>query len=167
MLAEGERQRLSLEATGRAEAARQQGLAQAEVIKATGEAEANVIQIKGEAEAKAMNLKADAYRGYTQAAILDRMLSAIPDMVRAAAEPLSKVDTITVVSTDGHSGTGVDRVTADVARIVAQAPAMLEALTGLKLGDMLARLIPPASERVADRNGVERAIEQKKDGNDR
>jgi flotillin len=129
--------------------------------------EANVIQIKGEAEAKAMNQKADAYRGYTQAAILDRMLSAIPDMVRAAAEPLTKVDTITVVSTDGHGGTGVDRVTADVAKIVAQAPAMLEALTGLKLEDMLARLVPPAADGAASRNGVERAIGQQKEGSER
>jgi flotillin len=166
-LAEAERQRLGLEATGRAEAARQQGLAQAEVIKATGEAEAEVIQIKGAAEAKAMNQKADAYRGYTQAAILDRMLSAIPDMVRAAAEPLTKVDTITVVSTDGQGGTGADRVTTDVAKIVAQAPAMLEALTGLKLGDMLARLTPPPTDNVGATNGAERAIGQQKDGSDR
>jgi flotillin len=166
-LAEAERQRLGLEATGRAEAARQQGLAQAEVIKATGEAEAEVIQIKGAAEAKAMNQKADAYRGYTQAAILDRMVSAIPDMVRAAAEPLTKVDTITVVSTDGHGGTGADRVTTDVAKIVAQAPAMLEALTGLKLGDMLARMTPPAAESVTGTNGVDRAIGQQKDGSER
>jgi flotillin len=91
------------------------------------------------------------------------MLGAIPEMVRAAAEPLSKVDTITVVSTDGHGGTGADRVTADVAKIVAQAPAMLEALTGMKLGEMLARLMPAAT---AGTNGADRAAVQRKDGNE-
>lgn len=107
-----------------------------------------------------MNQKADAYRGYTQAAILD--------MIRAAAEPLSKVDKITVVSSDGQGGTGAERVTADVAKIVAQAPAMVEALTGLKMEDMLARLVPPASAATAHgANGTERVVLEKKDGNGR
>ncbi len=164
MLAEAERQRLGLEATGRAEATRQQGLAQAEIIKATGTAEADVIRTKGDAEAKAMNLKADAYRGYTQAAILDKMLEAIPLIVRAAAEPLSKVDKITVVSMDGQGGMGANRVTGDVAKIVAQAPAVLEALTGLKLEDMLARLSPPPSVGPSNGSTPQGAIVKPTDG---
>jgi flotillin len=125
------------------------------------------VQTNGEAEAKVMNQKAEAYRGYTQAAILDRMLTAIPDMVRVAAEPLS-VDKVTIVSSDGQGGTGAARVTADVAKIVAQALAMLEALTGLKLEDMLARLVPPASAAAAlGANGTERVALEKKDGNGR
>src|SRR5215210_6606306 len=84
-LAEADRQRQVLEATGRAEAARLQGQAQAEVIKVQGTAEADIIQAKGEAEAGAMNVRARAYQEYNQAAVLDRMLANLPDLVRAAA----------------------------------------------------------------------------------
>jgi flotillin len=164
MLAEAERQRIALEAAGRAEAARQQGLAQAEVTKATGEAEAEVIRTKGEAEAGAMHQKAESYRGYTQAAILDRMLAALPEIARVIAEPLAKVDKITVVSTDGQGGTGANRVTADIAKIAAQAPALLEALTGLKMEELLGRLVPPPETTPTTDNGAAHPIAQRKDG---
>ncbi len=156
-LAEAERQRLALEATGQAEAVRQRGLAQADVIRATGAAEAEITRTKGEAEASAMNMKADAYRGYTQAAILDKMLAVIPELARAAAEPLSKIDKITVVSMDGQ-GTGANRVTADLAKVVAQAPALLESLTGLKLEDLLARLAPVATAAPVSDNAVDHSL---------
>jgi flotillin len=127
-LAEAERQRLSLEATGRAEAIRQQGMAEAEIIKA-----------KGEAEAEAMRVKADAFQQYNQAAVLDKVLTGLPEVVRAMAEPLTKVDKITVVSTGGNGshGAGVNQITADVAQMIAQVPALLETLTGMKVGDLM------------------------------
>jgi flotillin len=127
-LAEAERQRLALEATGRADAIRQQGMAEAEIIKA-----------KGEAEAEAMRVKADAFQQYNQAAVLDKVLTGLPEVVRAMAEPLTKVDKITVVSTGGNGshGAGVNQITADVAQMIAQVPALLETLTGMKVGDLM------------------------------
>src|SRR5262249_32694772 len=125
-LAEAERARLALEAEGRAEA-----------ILKEGEAEAGVIRAKGEAEAAAMDLRAKAYRGYTEAAVLDKLLVSLPEVARAIAEPLGKVDRITVVSTDGVNGSGVNRITGDVAKVAAQAPALLEALSGVSLADLL------------------------------
>lgn len=92
-----------------------------------------------------MQLKADAFREYNEAAILDKLLSGFPEVVRAFAEPLSKVDRITVVSTGGGAdggGTGVSRVTADIAQMVAQVPALLEALTGKKMSELLERVRP-------------------------
>src|SRR5579883_2200269 len=109
-VAEAERQRIILEAQGQAdgakakglgeaEAARARGLAEAEVIRARGLAEAEVIRAKGEAEADAMKVKAAAYHEYNQAAVLDKLLTGMPEIVRAISEPLSKVDKVTIVST--------------------------------------------------------------------
>lgn len=138
-LAEAERQRKVLEANGQAEAARLAGQAQAEVIRAQGTAEAEIIQAKGEAEAKAMTTKAGAYLEYNQAAVVDRLLASMPDIVKSLAEPLARVDKITVVSTgDGNGqGTGINRVTGDLTQMIAQVPAILEALTGFSLEDLM------------------------------
>ncbi len=138
-LAEAERQRRAIEAAGQAEAIRTQGQAEAEVIRLKGAAEAEVIRAKGEAEAEAMRLKAEAFAKYGQAAILDKMISGIPGVVEKIASPLANVDRITVVSTDGASA-GVNKVTSDVTRIVAQAPELIEALTGQKIADLLQQL---------------------------
>jgi len=87
-LAEAEKQRLIAEADGHAAS-----------IRAQGEAEAEIIFKKGEAEARAMNVKAEAYQEYNQAAIYDKLLTSLPEVVRAMAAPLANVDKITVVST--------------------------------------------------------------------
>src|SRR6202012_3615467 len=75
-LAAAERSRLTVEAEGRAAA-----------IRAQGEAEAAIIFQKGEAEAKAMNVKAEAYQEWTQAAVVDRLITNMADVVRAMSEP--------------------------------------------------------------------------------
>lgn len=142
-LAEAERQRQVLQATGQAEAARLEGQAQAEVTKVRGLAEAEIILAKGQAEANAMSVRAGAYQAYNQAAILDKLLTGMPDVVRAMAEPLAKVDKITVVSTGdgGGSGAGLNRVTSDMTTMIAQVPALVESLTGVNVGDMM-RQVP-------------------------
>lgn len=141
-LAEADRQRVVLQATGQAESARLQGQAQSDVIRLQGTAEAEIIASKGQAEANAMQLKADAFQDYNQAAIVDKLLSGLPEIVRALAEPLSKVDRITVVSTgdNGGQGAGVNRITADMATMIAQVPAMIESLTGLKVADLIGQV---------------------------
>jgi flotillin len=142
-LAEAERQRLALEATGRAEAQKIEGMAAADVIRLKGTAEAEIIKAKGQSEAGAMQLKAGAFADYNQAAILDKLLVGFPEVVRAFAEPLSKVDRITVVSTgSGNEGVGVSRITGDIAQMVAQVPALFEALTGKKMSELMERVKP-------------------------
>ncbi len=149
-LAEAERQRLVLEAQGRAEATRAQGQAQADITRLQGTAEAEIIEAKGKAEAGAMSLKAGAYREYTQAAVLDKLLSGLPELARAFAEPLAKVDRITVVSTgDGNGALGTSQITRDLARMIAQAPALFETLTGMKVADLLGRL-PAVGQATGD-----------------
>lgn len=88
-----------------------------------------------------MQTKAAAFQQYNQAAILDQLISQMPEMVRSIAEPLNRVDKITVVSTggDGEGGgtTGVNRIAGDMTSLVAQVPALLEALTGIKMDELL------------------------------
>ena len=128
-LAEAEKQRLIAEAEGKANAIRLQG-----------EAEADIIFKKGEAEAKAMNIKAEAYQEYNQAAVVDKLITSLPEVVRAMAQPLANVDKITVVSTgNGHSA-GMNKITGDMTEIAAQVPALFESLSGMRISDLLAKV---------------------------
>ena len=145
-LAQAEQQRLMIEAEGKAQSVKAQGEAEAGVVRVRGTAEANVIQAKGEAEARAMQVKADAYKLYTQAAVLDKLLSGLPELARAMAEPLNKVDRITVVSTGG-ADVGVNKLMSDMAKMIAQAPALVESLTGMKIGEIVSAL-PGLAERL-------------------
>ena len=157
-LAEADRQRQVSAANGNAEGFRLEGQAQAEVTKIRGMAEAEIIRAKGEAEANAMQVRAAAFQEYNQAAVIDKLLSGMPEIVRAMAEPLAKVDKITVVSTgsDGSGGgTGLNRVTADMGTMVAQVPALLEGLTGVKVADLM-RGVPGLAGSADGTNGHRR-----------
>jgi flotillin len=128
-LAEAERQRLISEAEGRASS-----------IRAQGEAEAEIIFKKGEAEARAMNVKAEAYQEYNQAAVVDKLITGLPEVVRALAEPLSKIDKVTIVSTGNGDAAGAYKLTGDITKIAAQVPALFEALSGMQMSDLLAKV---------------------------
>src|ERR687889_798492 len=76
---------------------------EAEKTKLEGNAEAGIVFTKGEAEAKALALRADAYRQFNEAAVIQTVLSMLPEIVRAAAEPMANIKDLTVLSTDGAS----------------------------------------------------------------
>ena len=139
-LAAAERQRLITEAEGRANS-----------VRAEGEAEAEIIFKKGEAEAKAMNVKAVAYQEWNQAAVVDRLIAQMPEVVRALAAPLANVDKITVVSTGNGDNAGVHKITGDLTTIAAQVPALFEALSGMQLSELLSkvRTIGAGSDKAA------------------
>ena len=139
-IAAAEKNRLTTEAEGRAAAARAQGEATAAVTRLQGEAEASIIFQKGEAEAKAMNVKAEAYQEWSQAAVVDKIITNMADIVRAMSEPLANVDKITIVSTGGDGHTGADKLTGDMTRIAAQVPALFEALSGMKMSDLMSNV---------------------------
>jgi flotillin len=128
-IANAERQRLISEAEGRASA-----------IRAQGEAEAEIIFKKGEAEAKAMNVKAEAFQEYNQAAVVDKLISSLPEVVRALAEPLSKVDKVTIVSTGNGDAAGAYKLTGDITKMAAQVPALFEALSGMQMSELLSKV---------------------------
>jgi flotillin len=128
-LAEAEKQRLMAEAEGHASSIRQQG-----------EAEAEIIFKKGDAEARAMNVKAEAFQEYNQAAVIDKLLTGLPEVVRALASPLANVDKITIVSTGDGDAAGMNKITGDLAKIVAQVPALFETLSGMSINEMLSKV---------------------------
>jgi len=128
-LAEAEKQRLIFEADGHAASTR-----------ATGEAEAEIIFKKGEAEAKAMNVKAEAYQEYNQAAVVDKLFSGMPEIVKALAAPLANIDKITIVSTGNGDATGMHKITGDMTAMAAQIPALFETLSGMKMSELLSKV---------------------------
>jgi flotillin len=135
-LAGAEKQRLIFEADGHAASTR-----------ATGEAEAEIIFKKGEAEAKAMNVKAEAYQEYNQAAVVDKLIGMMPEIVRALAAPLANVDKITIVSTGNGDTAGMNKITGDVTAMAAQIPALFETLSGMQMSDLLSKV-----KLIGDRN---------------
>jgi len=128
-LANAEKNRLMSEAEGQASSIRQQG-----------EAEAEIIFKKGEAEAKAMNVKAEAFQEYNQAAIIDRLFTSMPEIVRALASPLSNVDKITIVSTGNGETAGMNKITGDMTKMAAQIPALFETLSGMPISELLGKV---------------------------
>src|SRR5512146_2893461 len=127
-LAAAQTEQLTVDAQGIAASLRQQG-----------EAEAHLILKKGEAEAKAMNVKAEAYQEYNQAAVVDKLITGLPEVVRAMSAPLSQVDKITIVSTGGDAA-GVNKVTNDMAKMAAQVPALFEALSGMSVAELFGKV---------------------------
>ena len=139
-LANARKHQIETEAAGEAESTRLRGKGDADAIKARGLAEAEVIQAQGYAEAEAMEKKAQAWQKYNQAAIIQQLIEALPEVASAIAQPLAQTDRIVIINSGGGDGAGASKVTADVTNIVAQVPATLEALTGVDLVQALQTL---------------------------
>jgi flotillin len=140
-LASAEKQKSIYEAEGHATA-----------IRSVGEAEAEITFKKGEAEARAMNVKAEAYQEYNQAAVVDKLISMMPQIVKELAAPLANIEKITVVSTGGDTA-GMNKITGDLTKMAAQVPALFETLSGMQMSDLFAgvkRLGGDGNGKVAD-----------------
>ncbi|MFI0981271.1 flotillin family protein [Streptomyces sp. NPDC021093] len=124
--ADAERSRL----TGEGEKLRRAALAAA--VRIEGESEAAAIAAKGAAEAEAMQKKADAFSQYGDAAVIQMLVEALPQVVAKASEPLSAIDKMTVISTDGAS-----QLSRTVTDNVAQGMELLSSTTGVDLAALL------------------------------
>jgi flotillin len=133
---------------GEAEANKAKGFAQADIIKATGvaEAEANkakgfaqadVIKAQGLSEAEAMARKADSFKQYNEAAVIQMLITVLPEVAGKISEPLAKTDRITIISSGDGTGAGASKITGDITNIMAQLPAVIESLTGVQLQRLL------------------------------
>jgi flotillin len=123
--AEAERANLEAVAAGKAYEEREVGRARAEAVLAVGEA-----------EAEAMGKKAESYRQYESAAVLDLLVSRLPEVARAVAEPIGNVKDITIIDTEGAS-----KLTRLSANTMSQIDAMLESFTGSSLSELVGRLM--------------------------
>lgn len=139
-LAQAEQYRVQTTALGQAEAIKATGLAEAEANKARGLAQAEVIRQQGLSEAEAMAKKADAWRSYNEAAITQMFIDKLPEIAAAVSAPLAKMDKMVVINSGDGKGGGASRVTADVTQIIAQLPPMVEALTGIKLDELVKKI---------------------------
>ncbi|MDQ0604463.1 putative membrane protein YqiK [Streptomyces canus] len=79
-----------------------------------------------------MHKKGDAYQRYGDAAILQMLVEVLPEVVAKASEPLSAVQKMTVISTDGAG-----RIPRAVADNVAQGLELLNSTTGVDLAELL------------------------------
>ncbi len=120
-------------AEGGAEKARREALAEA--VRVEGDAQAAAIRATGEAEADAMEKKAQAYEQYGDAAIIDLLAKALPEVVAKAAEPMSNIDKLTVISTDGAS-----QLTKTVSSNVTEGLQLASDLTGVDLTALFSQL---------------------------
>jgi len=159
-LADGEKYKIATMASGQADAQkmmadadktkglalvdveRAKGIAQADVEKAKGMAEADVIKAKGMAESEAMNLKANAWEKYGNAAMAQMIIEKLPELARAIAEPLSKTEKIIMIN-NGGEGAGASKITQDVLSMISQLPPAVEALTGIKLENIVKKFEGP------------------------
>lgn len=106
---------------------------EAEGIRAKGLAEAEAIRAKALAEAEGIQKKAEAMKLMGEAAVLEMYFNAMPEIARSVAEPLAKVDKITMYG-DGNSA----KLMKDIMGTMTQVTDGLRESTGVDLNSVLA-----------------------------
>lgn len=105
-------------------------------IRAVGEAEAKAIEAKGLAEAEALEKKAEAMKKYGQAAMVEMIVKALPEMAKAIAEPLSTIDKVTIIDGNGE-GSGVGSMGSYVPQVLAKTMESVKEVTGIDIADIM------------------------------
>jgi len=149
LLADAEQYRLRNIALGQADAIKATGFAEADANKARGLAQADVILAQGVSEAQAMAKKAEAWRAYNEAAVAQMFIEKLPEIASAVASPLAKMEKMVVVNLGDSKNGAASKVTADITQIIGQLPPVLEALTGIKLDELVKKLPGMGAEPAA------------------
>ena len=110
---------------------------EAEGIRKVGEAEAKAIEAKGIAEAEALEKKAEAMKKYGQAAMMEMIVKALPEMAAAIAKPMESIDKITIIDGGTNAGTGVDQMGSYVPSVLAKTIESVKEVTGLDLVEVM------------------------------
>ena len=110
--------------------------AEAEALRYMMEQEAAGIRAKGLAEAEAIEKKAEAQKKMGEASVLEMYLTALPEVVKNAASPLSQTDRI-VMYGDGNA----TKVVKDVMSSTSQIMEGMKESTGIDLGALLAGIV--------------------------
>lgn len=119
-----------------AEAAKYTKEQEAEGIAAVGKAEAEAIQAKGVAEAEALERKAEAMKKYGQAAMMEMIVKALPEMAKEIAEPLKAIDKITIID-GGNGNSGVEQMGGYVPSVLAKTMESVKEATGIDIGEIM------------------------------
>lgn len=124
------------EETQEAEAEKYTREQEAEGIAAVGKAEAEAIQAKGIAEAEALERKAEAMKKYGQAAMMEMIVKALPEMAKEIAEPLKAIDKITIID-GGNGNSGVEQMGGYVPSVLAKTMESVKEATGIDIGEIM------------------------------
>ncbi len=122
----------AIEGAKRGEAEKARRVAEADALRAEGDAQAAAILATGEAEAEAMNKKAEAFAQYNEAAVLQMLMEMLPKLAAEVAAPMSNIDTLTVISTDGAG-----ELPKQVSNNIFQTMELLKSTTGVDLQHLL------------------------------
>jgi len=98
-------------------------------LKITGLCEADTIKAKGMAEAQALKLKAEAMKDYDHAAIVEMIVSTLPEIARNIAQPISEIDNVTIVG----GSDGVASISKDVLDTISKMQDVVKETTGIDL----------------------------------
>ena len=120
-----------------AEAVKLEANAEAARVREVGTAEAEAIRARGEAEAESRRMLAEALQQYTQAGLSLEALKVLPDVMAAAAEPLSRAGETTIISNGADGGTGASKLTRDVTEVLATTMPVVKNLSGIDIGTLL------------------------------
>lgn len=131
---------------------------EAEGIRMKGLAEAEAIKAKALAEAEGIEKKAEAMTKMGEAAVLEMYFNALPEVVRNAAEPLSKVEKITMYG-DGNSA----KLMKDIMGTVTQVTDGLKESTGVDLQAVLAGFLGGKIAMPTHAEGLAAVTEEKAD----
>jgi flotillin len=123
--------------------------AERERAAALGAGEADALRARGLAEAEAMAAKAESWKGYNEAAITDRVLEILPELAAAVSAPLAQTEKIVMIGGGNGAGPGAHKITRDVTQVMAELPAVVEALTG-KSFEEIAKRIPGVTNGEAE-----------------
>lgn len=138
--AEAEAEKIRIEAFAKAEAKKIEALADAEAIKARGEAEALSIKAKGIAEAEAKDRLADAMAKYGEAAIVEMIISKLPEIMSEISKPMSNIDKITVIDT-GSNGNSTSKISKTVTDVAGSGFEVINDLTGIDISEVIKSFI--------------------------
>lgn len=137
--AEARAEALKIEAEARASARRIEAQAEADAIKAKGEAEADAIKARGIAEALAKDKLAEAMKKYGEAAVVELVVSRLPEIMGAISKPMEQIDKITVI--DNGGGKGASKVAKTVSDVALGGFDVLNDLTGVDVTQMLKNFV--------------------------
>ncbi|NJC55864.1 flotillin [Brevibacterium marinum] len=123
-----------IEAQGRAEAAAElhRRSKDAEAVRLEGEAQADSIRARGEAEAEALQAQAEAYKKFNDAAVLSKVLEALPNIAGELVAPYANIKDLSIVSTDGES-----KLANSMSNNLAQVLEVVRGTTGIDLGNLV------------------------------
>lgn len=120
-----------------AEATKTSAIAEAAAIKARGNAEGTAVKARGVGEAEGLKAQAEAYNAMNNPLVVaQEYVKALPELVRAAAEPLSKVESITMYG-EGNSS----KLVGDTTRTVSQISEGLSDAIGIDLKSIITGLV--------------------------